>query len=485
MKNIFIYISILLNIIYLKNLTIHDYDNPSASHILDTEIIDNTLIVSGMIGGIEFYDISNPTVLNHLDNLSLSGGGGGGGGGGTKPNCIVAQGNYAYVTTNQGLGIINISNPSNPQYLGIVSGTNGYILENLDVYEDFLAVAAHEDGVLIYNISNPSNPQFITSLNSANAWAVQMEYFDHINYEFVLYVVDQSSINTYAYMNSNGNHIFNAIDNIFLNDDIAAYKDIAFDEGIVYFAKGTDGVDVYQTSGQINSMGNTFDCQMHSPCYLDTYDTSVLANRLSVFNNKVAVADWDDVEILEWDGLSLNLVGYKNTTRRTMAISTKNDYIYSGEWASVQVFEYGEIDGPDIDLNVYELNYPYVNIGDSYTMDLEVMNNGSQILNIVDAYTTNNAFTYDELNDLYPGESQIISITYNATSNNASGSYRIYSNDTDQNEIYCETNGNINGANIGQEAPDFELSVIANGSGTFKLSDYSGQVVVLVFFAPN
>ena len=28
------------------------------------------LIISGMIGGIEFYDISNPEILNHLDNLS-------------------------------------------------------------------------------------------------------------------------------------------------------------------------------------------------------------------------------------------------------------------------------------------------------------------------------------------------------------------------------------------------------------------------------
>ena len=137
-----------------KNLTLHDYDNPSASHILDATIQDNLLIISGMLGGIEFYDISNSEVLNHLDNLQLSGGGGGS----VKPNCIVASGDYAYVTTNQGLGVINISNPSNPQYLGIVSGTNGYILENLDVYENFLAIAAHEDGVLFYDISDPANP---------------------------------------------------------------------------------------------------------------------------------------------------------------------------------------------------------------------------------------------------------------------------------------------------------------------------------------
>ena len=48
-----------VSIIFPKNLTLHDYDNPSASHILDAVIQDDLLIVSGMIGGIEFYDISN------------------------------------------------------------------------------------------------------------------------------------------------------------------------------------------------------------------------------------------------------------------------------------------------------------------------------------------------------------------------------------------------------------------------------------------
>ena len=75
-----------------------------------------------------------------------------------------------------------------------------------------------------------------------------------------------------------------------------------------------------------------------------------------------------------------------------MAIATKDNYIYSAEWASVQVFEYGEIDGPDVDLNTYELNYPYVENGESYTLSLDVINNGNQVLDVIDAYTTNNEF---------------------------------------------------------------------------------------------
>ena len=478
-----------MTFLYSLNLILHDYDNPSASHILDAEIQDDLLIISGMIGGIEFYDISNPEILNHLDNLSLSGGGGGQGGGGTKPNCIVANGDYAYVTTSNGLGVINISNPSNPQYLGIVSGTNNYILENLDVHENFLAVAAHEDGVLFYDISNPSNPEHIYTLSTVNAWAVQMEPFEHINYEFVIYVADQNSIYSLAYMYYNNQHDFAPIDNIFLNSEIATYRDIAFGDGLVYFAKGSDGVDVYQTEGTytflMNDNSYTFDCFMHAPCYLDTYDTSVMANRIEVFEDKLAVSDWDDIEILEWDGINLELVGYKNTTRRTMAIATKDNYIYSAEWASIQVFEYGEVSGPDIDLDAYELNYPYVDNGDSYTLSIEVTNNGNDVLEIIDAYTTNNEFAYSGLNNLNPGQSQIVDITYTANLINASGSYRIFSNDLDEQQIICETNGNINGANIGDTAPDFNLPIIANGNGNFQLSDNLGKIVILAFFAPN
>ena len=176
---------------------------------------------------------------------------------------------------------------------------------------------------------------------------------------------------------------------------------------------------------------------------------------------------------------------YKNTTRRTMGLATKDNYIYSAEWASVQIFEYGQIDGPDIDLNFYELNYPYVENGQSYTLELDITNNGNDALIIGEAYTTNNEFSPSfSSGTINPGETEVVNMLYSANSINASGSYRIYSNDTDESEIICETNGNINGANIGDFAPDFELDIVANGTGTFRLSDYLGQIVVLAFFAP-
>ena len=59
MKSIKLVLSLLIiQFSFGLNLKLHDYDNPSASHILDTHIMDDILIVVGMIGGIEIYDIA-------------------------------------------------------------------------------------------------------------------------------------------------------------------------------------------------------------------------------------------------------------------------------------------------------------------------------------------------------------------------------------------------------------------------------------------
>jgi hypothetical protein len=439
------------------NLTLHDYHNPSASHILDAEIINDILIVTGMVGGIEFYDISNPEVLNHLTSFNLSSGGGG-----SKPNCVRALGDYAYITTKNGVAILDISNPSNPQSLGYISGTSNMILENLDILNNILAVAAHEDGVLLYDISNPSNPQSITSIDADNAWTVYIE-------NSTIFIGDESELILYSLNETN-----NQVDYMLTLDMPNSIKDIVGDNyGTLYVALGTDGVMAL-------NLGTDF-----TPSVIDIYNTTSLANRLDMLNGKVAISDWDDVEVLEINDNNLEKVGYKNTTRRTMAIATKDDYIYSAEWAAVQIFEFGEVSGPDIDLSAYELNYPFVENGTSYTLSLDVINNGNSTLILNEAYVTNDEFFPSELGNLNPGETQTVDITYTADSANASGSYRIYSNDSDEPEALCETNGNIIGANVGDQAPDFNLDIVANGNGSFQLSDYIGQVVVLAFFAPN
>lgn len=439
--------------LFTLNLTLTDYHDPQANHILDAEIHGNTLIISAMVQGIEFYDISNGGILNHIDHFTL--------GQGTRANCVEAINNYAYFTANNGLYVVNISNPASPQNMGSIDGSGGMILENLDAEENLLAVAAHEDGVLLYNISNPQSINLISTINCENAWGVRLSNnFAYIADEEIIKIYDVSNASIPQYINE-----------IITSN---AVKDIVLDSPLMYVALGSEGVDVYD----ITEMGN--------PQFLDNFNTNTMANRISAFDGKLAVSDWDDIDVLEWDGSSLNHVGYKNTGNRTMAIATKDEYIYSAEWASIQAFKFGEISGADIDLSTLELNYPFVENGDEYTLSLTVMNNGNSQLIIEDDYTTNSHFQFvSGLNNLQPGESQIIDIVYTASNLNSAGVYRIYTNDEDEHLVMCETNGNNDGANIGEPAMDFNLEIVANGEGNFQLSDQLGKVVVIAFFAPN
>ena len=201
--------------------------------------------------------------------------------------------------------------------------------------------------------------------------------------------------------------------------------------------------------------------------------------------------EFEIIEDTEISNLKSKIVDCDAVSIRTAnlpaeAINAAENYIYSAEWMWLQVFEYGEIEDADIDISSWELNYPYVENGDSYTLSLDVTNNGNSTLNIEDQYISNTDFQIENpLQNLSPGESQTVNIIYFADEGNSSSGYRIFINDPDEPEIIVELNGNIDGINIGEPAPDFELDVIANGSGSFQLSDHLGQIVVLAFFAPG
>jgi hypothetical protein len=206
------------------NLSLLDYHDPTANHILDAEVIDNTLIISAMVQGIEFYDISDPATLNHLSHFTL--------GGGVKSNCVTASGNYAYFTSSNGVYVVNISNPSNPSNYGNISGTSGLILENLDVYGNTLAVCAHADGVKLYDVSNPSNPSYSSRIPTNNAWGVVLS-------NNLAYVADESDVLVVDIADITLPEIVTSV------QTGNAVKDVAVDANYLYVALGSDGVDIY------------------------------------------------------------------------------------------------------------------------------------------------------------------------------------------------------------------------------------------------
>ena len=83
------------------------------------------------------------------------------------------------------------------------------------------------------------------------------------------------------------------------------------------------------------------------------------------------------------------------------------------------------------------------------------------------------------------GETALTDVIYTRSNQNASGIMQISSNDPDEAEIAVQLIGNYEGGIVGIDAPDFSLPIVANGTGTFTLSDHTGQIIVIAFFAPG
>ncbi len=438
------------------NLTIHFTQNPPNHEMLDVEIAGNILIVPGNLGGMAIYDIANPESPELLTTYEI---------GGCKPYHVEVKEDILFASCkNNGIVLVDISNPGNPDRIGNIDYPPGddFTWEDISIQDDLLAVSVNNDGVLFFDISVILEPQFISQLITDNAWTTILSN-NH------LYVADgEAGIKIYEITDLDNPDLISFI----TTNDVT--KDLALDGHLLYAAIGSGGVDLYNVSDPV------------SPEYLANFNSSGMANRIDLFDGKLALSDWLDVKILEWNGADLELIGYKNTSGRAMAIHTLDNYIFSAEWSNIVVFEYGEITGSDLDLDEYVVNFPLVENGESDTLYLELMNNGNSVLEINTAFFNWGEFsTTTDINNLAPGELQIVDIIYTAGAVNASGQYIIQSNDPDESMVSCVINGNINGIDVGEPAPDFELPIAANGTGNFQLSDYLGKVVVLAFFHPT
>ena len=460
-------IFLLLPILCLaKNLTLEHRINPPNRELMDVEIFGDIMIIPGNLDGYDFYDISDPldpTIITNfqipMNNRSLPG------------LWVSASDSIAYFTfrtRQQGSAIVDFSDPYDPVHIGSLSisgtGLDNPSFEGSDIFEDLLAVAVHEDGVLLYDITDPSEPDLILQRPCENAWTVA--FIDSNNY-----VIGNSD---HGIILEEFNCESDSCDgSSFITQ--GAVKDLIVMDSLLFIAEGSHGVSVYNIS------------DIEQPTFLDQFDTPGLSNKIALFDtNKIAVSDWLDVKILEWVDGSLELVGYKSTGKRTMAIGAKDSIVYSAEWQHLQTFSYGEIEEADIDINSWDISYPILEDGQSDTFELAIENNGLFPLGLSPPFINHSDFqTLNFPEYLEPGDTAFSDIIYTRSEQNASGILRITSNDPDESEVEVLLVGNYEGGIVGLTAPDFTLPVAANGSGEFTLSDHLGQIVVIAFFAPG
>jgi hypothetical protein len=426
----------------------------SNNELLDVEYDRGFITVPGGLGGTVIVDVRNPSKPVEVSRYS-------------DPECPYGR----FYNTFFGEGLLVGAGRNCPLTLLSVSGEYG--IEHLAdfqtgdfSYEDVtksgtvLYAAVHAEGIEIIDISVPTSPLTYGSIALDNAWAVRVD-------------------GDYAYVADGGSGLTIVDISDPFNPTVAgrlqtegSAKDIRVRNGYAFLALGDAGVVMVDISDPT------------SPSLVAEYNTTGLAAHIGVNDSLVAVADWDDIEILDYSsGNSLELAGFKNNGGRIMGVEVAGDNIYVAEWSQLYIYRFGQISGADLDIDLVDINFPRTNIGESYDTTIVLSSNGMSTLTVDSITISLDDFTIDVTPpfDILPGSDYPVSITYTPTDDAGFQHMRIYSNDTDDTTIQIDLLGNNPDLNVGDPAPDFTLPVLDDGHVT--LSELQGSVVVLSFFA--
>ncbi|MEE9410790.1 MAG: hypothetical protein V3V41_07675 [Candidatus Heimdallarchaeota archaeon] len=133
---------------------------------------------------------------------------------------VSISGDYAYITSNDGLDIVNIQDPYNPKKITILEISHGAF--GVFIKDDFAFIAAGGSGLVIADISDPTNPTILGQSSGhgiANSIYATDEYAFMTCYEDGLKIFDISSLSNPVkiadYFDSG------RIDDVILVDDVA------------------------------------------------------------------------------------------------------------------------------------------------------------------------------------------------------------------------------------------------------------------------
>ena len=167
---------------WTNGLEVLDISNPNnprrvggcevSGHAADVAVTGNHACVADELG-LEVIDVSNPSSPQRVGRYE-----------GLPIEAVEASGHYAYVaggwnqgnSYGQGLLVIDISNPANPQRVGgystytwsygvAVSGSHAYLAGGIWDEQAWL----YRDGLVIIDISNPANPQRVGGWDTAGS----------------------------------------------------------------------------------------------------------------------------------------------------------------------------------------------------------------------------------------------------------------------------------------------------------------------------
>ncbi len=426
-----------------------------AFELIDVEHRGGILAIPGGLGGTSIVDVSDPTnpiEINHYSDLLCDYS--------RLYNTFIGDG----IVVGAGRNCPLVFLKSGPEYEMDVMGrhrSGDASYEDAAIKGDLLVAAAHSAGLELVDISQPGASFTLSTVALENAWAVRID-------------------GNHAYVADGGGGL--AIVDISdpLNASLSARvgtpgaaKDVRVRNGYAFLTLGDAGVAMIDVSDPT------------APSMSAIYNTSGNASHLGVSDSLVAVADWDDVEILRYgsDG-TLELVGMKNTGGRVMGVEIVDDIVYVAEWRQLRIYRYGPIPGADLDLDLIDISFPRISVGAGGDTTIVLSNNGGSTLSIesIDVPHPDLALSPTAPFNIASGGERELVITYTASEEEIGiQRFTIRSNDADDPTLRFSVQGNSSDLNVGDPAPDFTIPVLDGEEVT--LSELKGSVVVLTFFA--
>ncbi len=284
---------------------------------------------------------------------------------------VQVQGDYAYVTNNDGLMIIDVSNPSNPNKVGelLCGGAMGIAIENNLAY-----IASVSNSMIIADISNPANPIQLGQYSvGAYRIAVSGSY---------AYVGDFNGGFTILNISDSTNPVL-----------VGAYSDprcdaIEFKNNFVYYANAEQGLKV------LNVLNPS------TPQFITNIAHTGGANDIHITNNLLFLACWSE---------GIRVIDISNPTSPQMLDSYDDD------------------DGGEA-LGLIERD-GYLYVADNYGVELFNISNPSSIIEIGQR-TSGVAAAHDiDVDDEYVYVAQVgglLILEVSATSQNSDSEFLFY-----------------------------------------------------------
>jgi hypothetical protein len=250
---------------------------------------------------------------------------------------VFISGNYAYVADgDSGLQIISIIDPTNPTVIATYRDTleafnNVFVLGD---YAYVVGLTGTGTGLIIINVSDVSNPFFVGQFKDDDAWYHLARFIDVFVSENFAYVGAQGSNYLFGYENFEIIDVTNPSNPIYMGafspGSFRAYAHLGIFISGHGFLVGHYGLSIIEISDPT------------SPALIGTYDTPGLAQNVLVSGNYAYIADGDTgLEIVDISTPSNPMpAGSYNTPGSAHDIYISGDYIYVADSSSLQILRF-------------------------------------------------------------------------------------------------------------------------------------------------